>query len=65
MQGENLESARTETGRDHAERRLTPLRQTKAAPTVILELRMRWVTTKTPTWIIAGALRRRNPQNWP
>ena len=45
MQGENLESARIEIGRDHAERRLTPLRRTKAAPMVILELTMRWVTT--------------------
>ena len=46
MQGENLESARIEIGRDHAERRLTPPKQTNAAPTVILELIMRWVTTK-------------------
>jgi len=46
MQGENLESARIEIGRDHAERRLRPPRQTKAAPTVTLELTMRWVTTK-------------------
>jgi hypothetical protein len=46
MQGENLESARIEIGRDHAERRLSPPRQTKAAPTVTLELTMRWVTTK-------------------
>ena len=46
MQGENLESARIEMGRDHAERRLRPPRQTKAAPMVILELKMRWVTKK-------------------
>jgi len=65
MQGENLESARIEIGRDHAARRLSPLTQTKAAPTVILELTMRWATTKLLPWIIAGVLRRRNPQNGP
>jgi len=47
MQGENLESARIEIGRDHAARRLSPLTQTKAAPTVILELTMRWATTNS------------------
>jgi hypothetical protein len=45
MQGENLESARIEIGRDHAERRLSPPQQTNAAPMVSLELTMRWVTT--------------------
>ena len=63
MQGENLESARIEIGRDHAERRLTPPKQTNAAPTVILELTIRWAKAELLTLIIAGVLKRRNPQN--
>ena len=64
MQGANLESARIEIGRDHARRKLTPPGRTKAAPTVILELRMRWGTNETPNPIIAGVLSRRNPQKF-
>ncbi len=65
MQGENLESARMEIGRDHAERRLRSAQADKHR----LDSRPRNNNAlghvETPTFIIAAVLRRRNPQNSP